>query len=135
MQTKLTDWQVACLQELTESAYRTGSYDLASLDALRHTLSAAKAIYVHADGPKQPVSNRIRADELVLYARNTGELYAAQRELARDKVTLREWLAFVQTMILPRYRKEIDRYAYVTDGEAAMAASELMAYYRQHITE
>lgn len=77
----------------------------------------------------------IYAEDLTLFAINTGEFYNWHMRLAEFNAGETEWHNWVQRAVVPRYRKELritdtaDRY------NIARAAVELREYYRIAVAE
>jgi hypothetical protein len=75
------------------------------------------------------------ADDLVLYAVNTGELYPQALRLAREGASLSMWLQFAN-QAADRYRREIPNSRFrFTIANKREAARELKNYYDRHVRE
>jgi hypothetical protein len=70
------------------------------------------------------------------YAINTGKFYQQHCEMAREGATHRVWALHVRVNVLPLYRKEHhEPYEGMSIAEADLCATELKAYYEQHLAE
>jgi len=77
--------------------------------------------------------NYITANELVLFATNTGPLLQTHLHLARTNGNWREHIVFT---LLPLYRKEFhEPRAAMRRDNIITAASELSDYYIQYLSE
>jgi hypothetical protein len=72
--------------------------------------------------------------DLELYARNTGEFYAAHCAMAKRDAILVEWVRHVEGPVLKRYRSEIEDL-HATASCVSFVARRLMRYYDDHIKE
>jgi hypothetical protein len=77
---------------------------------------------------------RIDAQELELFAVNTGELYQLHLTMARSNASQATWREHVQRRVLPLYSRQVEP-AEMTGPQLRAAAEALRAHYAQHITE
>jgi hypothetical protein len=75
----------------------------------------------------------IDANDLELYAINTGELYARHKQLARGSATIHAWQNHVRR-VLDRYTHEIEP-VYAKPATVNHVARALKDYYTRHISE
>lgn len=77
---------------------------------------------------------KLGADEIVLYATNTGSLYEAHKRMAREGAKLDTWKAHVTGRVLTLYGREVEP-AWAPLRTRIAAATELKAYYERHLRE
>jgi hypothetical protein len=80
--------------------------------------------------------SNMRVEDLVLFCRNTGDYYRAYCNMARRNDDISEWSRHLKDWAIPRYRRECrEPDASISSRDRVKAATELRAYYRQHINE
>jgi DNA polymerase III delta prime subunit len=78
------------------------------------------------------MTDKIRYDDLALYAINTGALYRRHCELGN--ADLADWIMHVTDVVLKSYRREIDR-APIDTETIVETARELRDHYKRHVEE
>lgn len=76
----------------------------------------------------------LTAHEIVLFATNTGELYEAHKQMARDNVPFGKWVEHINARVMPLYCRQVER-ATLLPSERFNAAHDLKDYYARHIRE
>lgn len=75
-------------------------------------------------------------NDLVLFAKNTGELYPNHLALAQEKQGLKYWVVHVKHRVLPAYRKAChEPHEGMTLDSIDQVAAELQRYYERHVSE
>lgn len=70
------------------------------------------------------------------FAVNTGAFYQQHCQMAREGASPRVWELHVRVNVLPEYRRAChEPYEGASKAELALVATELAAYYRQHLDE
>ena len=78
----------------------------------------------------------MNANDLVLFATNTGKLYPRHLSLAKAGATLKGWENHVKTLVLPEYRFELrEPYEGLSLVAIEQVAKELSDYYAEHVKE
>lgn len=85
----------------------------------------------------------MRTDDLVLFATNTGALYAEHVKLARQlkeygtaAYAVRQWAQFIKSVTLPMYRRELhEPYEGLSLDDIDSVARQLADHYAQHVRE
>jgi hypothetical protein len=76
----------------------------------------------------------VDANDLELFAVNTGQFYARHKQMAAENLNLSSWQFYVRQTVLPRYCREIEPVTASAETIATVAAN-LKAYYGRHLAE
>lgn len=76
----------------------------------------------------------LKADEIALFATNTGELYETHKQLARQGASNQRWFEHISGPVLRLYARQVEP-ARCWPSERFDAAAKLKAYYERHIRE
>jgi hypothetical protein len=76
----------------------------------------------------------VQANDLHLFAVNTGSLYGAHLAMARGHDPIGVWDQHMEFAVLPLYRKEFG-HVHATPRTLCDAAETTKAYYERHIAE
>lgn len=76
----------------------------------------------------------LTTNDIVLYAENTGQLYATHRSMARNRAPVQIWEKHVRETVLPRYRQEIE-HATASIATIKAAATEMHDNYARRLKE
>lgn len=77
---------------------------------------------------------KLDAQNIVLFATNTGELYETHKRMAREGASKQQWFNHVRGPIARLYNRQVERVCW-WPSECFDAAGALKAYYERHITE
>lgn len=83
----------------------------------------------------QPTGNTDTAEDVTLWAVNTGSLYKRHCEMARQRLSVLAWQRHARDIVLPHYRKELRTVCHADAVFVGKVAMDLRAYYLQHILE
>lgn len=77
----------------------------------------------------------VEANDIVLFAQNTGELYERHKDMARADASEGAWAFHVQNVVMRLYKSQFGRGHKLGLQAGLEAARELRTYYNQHIKE
>lgn len=102
----------------------------------QHAVGEVRLWLLIVAGPSAPFPARRYeiAENLELYAINTGQFYRGHMNMVRCGVSLRLWREWVRNQVLNRYRAEID-LVWVRSVDITRCARSLRNYYRQRVRE
>jgi hypothetical protein len=72
--------------------------------------------------------------DIVLFARNTGEIYPTHCQMARDGASADKWFDHVLRTVMPLYCRQVG-FAHALISDMRAAGGELRTYYTTHVQE
>lgn len=81
------------------------------------------------------MTERIQADDLYLFAINSGDLYTRHCTYGRCERSLPLWIEHVERRVIQSYKFQRKTRARVADGAPTDVAARLKEYYEAHVKE